>query len=40
MLSLMAACRRPDLVNRLVMLDSPVVSGLKAAAVAVAKTTG
>lgn len=40
MLSLMAACRRPDLVSRLVMLDSPVVSGLKAAAVAVAKTTG
>jgi pimeloyl-ACP methyl ester carboxylesterase len=40
MLSLMAACRRPDLVNRLVMLDSPVVAGFKAAAVAVAKTTG
>jgi pimeloyl-ACP methyl ester carboxylesterase len=40
MLSLMAACRRPDLVSRLVMLDSPVVAGLKAAAVAVAKTTG
>ncbi|MGQ3050621.1 MAG: alpha/beta fold hydrolase [Roseateles sp.] len=40
MLSLMAACRRPDLVSRLVMLDSPVVSGLKAAAVAMAKTTG
>jgi pimeloyl-ACP methyl ester carboxylesterase len=40
MLSLMAACRRPDLVNRLVMLDSPVVAGLKAAAVAMAKKTG
>ena len=40
MLSLMAACRRPDLVNHLVMLDSPVISGMKAAAVAVAKTTG
>lgn len=40
MLSLMATCRRPDLVSGLVMLDSPVVSGLKAAAVAVAKTTG
>jgi len=40
MLSLMAACRRPELVNRLVMLDSPVVAGLRAAAVAVAKTTG
>lgn len=40
MLSLMAACRRPELVSRLVMLDSPVVAGFKAAAVAVAKTTG
>jgi pimeloyl-ACP methyl ester carboxylesterase len=40
MLSLMATCRRPDLVNRLVMLDSPVVAGFRAAAVAVAKTTG
>ncbi|MEO6279333.1 alpha/beta hydrolase [Roseateles sp.] len=40
MLSLMAACRRPDLVSRLVMLDSPVVSGMKAAVVAMAKTTG
>lgn len=40
MLSLMAACRRPDLVDRLVMLDSPVIAGLRAAGVAVAKTTG
>ena len=40
LLSLMAACRRPDLVHRLVMLDSPVVSGIQAAAVAMAKTTG
>lgn len=40
MLSLMAACRRPDLVSSLVMLDSPVVAGLRAAAVAVAKRTG
>ncbi|WP_457356658.1 alpha/beta fold hydrolase [Roseateles sp. P5_D6] len=40
MLSLMATCRRPDLVSRLVMLDSPVVSGMKAAVVAMAKTTG
>lgn len=40
MVSLLAACRRPELVNRLVMLDSPVVAGWKAAAVAVAKTTG
>lgn len=40
MLSLMAACRRPELVDGLVMLDSPVVAGLRAAAIAVAKTTG
>lgn len=40
MLSLMAACRRPDLVSGLVMLDSPVIAGLRAAGVAVAKTTG
>lgn len=40
MLSLMAACRRPELVSRLVMLDSPVVTGVRAAAIAVAKTTG
>ncbi|RZL36661.1 MAG: alpha/beta hydrolase [Rubrivivax sp.] len=35
-----SACRRPDLVSRLVLLDSPVVAGFKAAAVALAKTTG
>ncbi len=40
MLSLMAACRRPELVSGLVMLDSPIVTGLKAAAIAMAKTTG
>lgn len=40
MLSLLAACRRPELVSRLVMLDSPVVAGWRAAAVAIAKTTG
>ena len=40
MLSLMAACRRNDLVSGVVMLDSPVISGLKAAAIAVAKTSG
>ncbi|MFX7965270.1 alpha/beta hydrolase, partial [Acinetobacter baumannii] len=34
------ACRRPELVSQLVLLDSPVVAGFKAAAVAVAKTTG
>ncbi|PTT76753.1 alpha/beta hydrolase [Pelomonas sp. HMWF004] len=40
MLSLMAACHRPELVSRLVMLDSPVVAGIRAAGIAVAKTTG
>lgn len=40
MLSLMAACRRPEAVSALVMLDSPVIAGLRAAGVAVAKTTG
>ncbi len=40
MLSLMAACRRPELVSGLVMLDSPLIAGLRAAGVAVAKTTG
>jgi pimeloyl-ACP methyl ester carboxylesterase len=40
MLSLMAACRRPDLVNGLVLLDSPVIAGIRAAGIAVAKTTG
>ncbi len=39
-LSLMAACRRPDLARGVVMLDSPVIAGVKAAAIAVAKTTG
>ena len=40
MLSLMAACRRPEGVSGLVMLDSPVVGGWKATAIAAAKTTG
>ena len=40
MLSLLATCRRPELVSRLVMLDSPVIAGWKAAFVAVAKSTG
>ncbi|PZP29873.1 MAG: alpha/beta hydrolase [Roseateles depolymerans] len=40
MLSLLAACRRPELASHLVLLDSPVVAGWKAAAVAMAKTTG
>lgn len=40
MLSLMAACRQPGWVSGVVMLDSPVVTGLKAAAIAAAKATG
>ena len=40
LLSLLAACRRPELVQGLVLLDSPVVDGWKAAAVALAKGTG
>ena len=38
--SLLAACRRPDLVRGLLMLDSPVVSGWKAHSIHVAKLTG
>lgn len=40
LLSLMAACRRPALAHHVVMLDSPVIAGVKAAFVAAAKTTG
>jgi pimeloyl-ACP methyl ester carboxylesterase len=39
LLGLLAACRRPDLVRGLVMLDSPVVSGWRAHSVRVAKAT-
>jgi pimeloyl-ACP methyl ester carboxylesterase len=39
-LSLMAASRRPDLAQGLVMLDSPVLSGWKARAFQLAKATG
>lgn len=38
-LSLLAACRRPDLVSALVLLDSPVLSGWRAHSVRVAKAT-
>jgi pimeloyl-ACP methyl ester carboxylesterase len=38
-LSLLVACRRPDLVAGLVMLDSPVLSGWRAHSVGVAKAT-
>lgn len=36
-LSLMTACRRPDLVSELVMLDSPVVDGWRAHSIRMAK---
>lgn len=38
-LSLLAACRRPELAAGLVMLDSPVLAGWKAHSVQVAKAT-
>jgi pimeloyl-ACP methyl ester carboxylesterase len=40
LVSLMAACKRPDLVGGLVMLDSPIVSGWRAHSVHMAKRTG
>lgn len=40
LLSLMAACKRPDLARAVVMLDSPVVSGWRAHSVQVFKATG
>jgi pimeloyl-ACP methyl ester carboxylesterase len=39
LLSLLVACKRPDLVRGLVMLDSPIVTGWRAHSVQVAKTT-
>ncbi len=39
-LSLLAACRRPELARCVVMLDSPIVSGWRAHSVQVAKATG
>lgn len=39
LLSLMAACKRPDLVQGLVMLDSPVVTGWRAHSLHMAKVT-
>lgn len=39
-LSLLAACRRPDLARGLVLLDSPVISGWRAHSVRVVKATG
>ncbi|GAP35746.1 alpha/beta fold hydrolase [Piscinibacter sakaiensis] len=40
LLSLLAACRRPELAAGLVMLDSPVVTGWRAHGVRMAKATG
>ncbi len=40
LLSLMAACRRPELARGLVMLDSPVITGWRAHSVQVFKQTG
>ena len=40
LLSLLAACRRPDLARGLVMLDSPVFAGWRAHGVQVLKATG
>jgi pimeloyl-ACP methyl ester carboxylesterase len=40
LLSLLAACRRPDLAASLVMLDSPVLTGWRAGLVRVSKGTG
>lgn len=39
LLGLMVACRRPELVRGLVMLDSPVISGWRAHSVQVIKAT-
>lgn len=39
LMSLMVACKRPDLVQSLVMLDSPVISGWRAHSVRMAKAT-
>ena len=40
MLSLMVACKRPDLVRGLVLLDAPVISGWRAHSLHVVKATG
>lgn len=39
-LSLLAACRRPELAQGLILLDSPIVAGWRAHSVQVAKATG
>lgn len=40
LLSLLAACRRPELARGLVMLDSPVIAGWRAHSVQVVKASG
>lgn len=40
MLSLLAACKRPDLARGLVLLDSPVISGWRAHSLQVMRATG
>lgn len=40
MLSLLAACRRPDLARGVVLLDSPVITGWRAHSIRVVKTAG
>lgn len=40
LLSLLAACRRPDLARGVVMLDSPVITGWRAHSLQVLKRTG
>lgn len=40
LLSLMAACRRPDLARGVVMLDSPVIGGWRAHGVQIFKASG
>jgi len=40
LLSLMAACRRPELARGVVMLDSPIIAGWRAHSLQVIKATG
>jgi pimeloyl-ACP methyl ester carboxylesterase len=40
LVSLMVACKRPDLVRGLVLLDSPIVTGWRAHSLQMAKLTG
>jgi pimeloyl-ACP methyl ester carboxylesterase len=40
LLSLLAACRRPDLARGVVLLDSPVITGWRAHSLGVIKATG